>query len=397
MSVPSYNLDQIMALMGDTFDSAVTPRRIFRNNKNRVWLLFQGIAAGFRLINDMVVSLGSKFDPANCTDEDLQSTALLVGTRFKEGKSSFVQINFKNNDTAAPHNILAGEYLFVSTSGQNFYMTLDSTMVIAASGTAMMIFASESKGSFEVGANNSAQVSRTDLSSIDPNFSFSTFSNTRYLGYQDETPFDFRNRVLNDTNRQDAIAELELAIRNLPEILEANLFFNASGTDSVVDGITVPPFNLLVVVTGFPALSLAETIIEKTVYLTVEVEPEDTINIVDSHFSGGVFPVHFARHQYTDFSLTITYRYDGNKIVKANAESSMSTALNGKWHNGSQYLATLTVGDVFELIEALNLTSVQPLQIDMLLGAVPVFFIDFLKTRLPNLSVIEYVGINTAS
>jgi hypothetical protein len=397
MSVESYNLDQIMALMGDTFDGAITPRRIFRDNKNRVWLLFQGIAAGFRLINDMVVSLKSKFDPANCTDEDLQSTALLVGTKFKNGKSSFVQINFTNNDTVASHDILAGDYLFVSTGGQSFRMTLDADVTVAASGVAMMIFASDDKGAFAVGAGSNAQVSRVDLSSIDPNFSFSTLSNARYLGYLDEDAFDFRVRILNDTNRQDAIAELELAVRNLPEILEANLFFNPSGTDAVIDGITVPPFNLLVVVTGFPALSMAQTIIAKTMYLTVEVDPADTLNIVDSHFSGGVFPVHYTKHQYTDFELTITYRFDGNKIVQANAESAMSVALNGKWHQGSQYVETLTVGDVFELLESLNLTSVQPLQIDMMLGITPVFFIDFLKTRLPNLSNISFVGINTSS
>ena len=392
----SYTLDELQKLMGDTYDALVTPFRIFRDNANKLWLILQGTAAGLQLINDMVVSLSNKFDPANSSDADLLSTAKLVGTAFKIGKSSFVQINVVNTDSALPHTLLAGQYQYTSVSGQVFYMTLGADLSIAASTTKTLVFQSADKGAFAVSAITNVSVSRTDLVSIDANFNFNALNNARYLGYLDETPLDFRVRVLNDTNRQDAIAELELELRNLPNILEATLIFNPTQTGVAYDGITIPPFFLLVVVTGFPYITMAEAVIEFTPYLTVQVDPDDTFNIVDSHFTGGVFPVHFTPHGQTNFTLAVTYRFDGNKIIQANAETAMRSALMTKYASQSQYINTVTVGDFLNVINDLNLTSVQPLQVIMDAGAGPINYLDFLKTRLANLTTVTFVGIDVS-
>jgi hypothetical protein len=397
MSVTSYTLDQLMTLMGDTYDATVNPRRIFRNNKNRIWLLFQGIAAGYQLINDMVVSLSNKFDPSNCSDDDLLSTAKLVGTLFKVGKSSFVQINFTNTDVANPHTITAGVYQFTSTSGEVFNMTLAADTVFTAGQTIMMIFASTEKGAFSVTAVASVSISRADLASIDPNFSFATLDNSRYLGYLDETPLVFRQRILSDTNRQDAIAELELLIRSLPNVLECNLIFNPSGGDVVYDGITIHPFCLLVNVTGFPDLTLGQTVIGNVQYLTVETDPTKVFNITDSHFATGSLPVYWNPHTQKNFALTVTYRFDSNKIIQSRGEAQMLAALNAAYANMSQHIDTVTVADIINLLQGLGLASVQLLQVSITpAGGGAVNYLDFLKTRLANLTGVTFAGTDIA-
>lgn len=394
MSVISYTLDEVQKKMGDAYDALVDPFRIFRDNANKLWLILQGIAAGFQLINDLVVALSLKFDPANSSDNDLHSTAKLVGTKFKLGKSSFVQINAVNTDSALSHTLLAGEYQYTSTGGQVFRVTLGADTVVAASTTKTLVFKSDDKGAFSVTAISNASVSRSDLVQIDANFTFNTLNNGRYLGYQDETTLAFRQRILNDTTRQDAINELELELRNLPNILEATLIFNQTQTLATYDGIDIPPFFLLVVVTGFPDITMAEAVIEFTPYLTVEVSPTNVFNIVDEHFVGGVLPVYFTPHGQTNFTLEVTYRFDGNKIIQANAESAMLAVLMSNYANKSEYIKTITVGDFLNLINGLNLVSVQPLQVIMNAGAGPINYLDFLKTRLANLTGVTFIGID---
>lgn len=392
MSIISYTLDELQKKMGDAYDLLISPFRIFRDNTNKLWLFFQAVAGGFQLINDMVVALSLKFDPANSSDADMYSTAKLVGTKFKQGKSSFVQINVVNTDIVLNHTLTAGTYQYTSTTGQVFTMVLAADLLILAGTTKTLVFQSVALGSFLVSNISNAAVSRSDLVPINANFTFNTLDNARYLGYVDETAFAFRQRILNDTTRQDAIVELELALRNIPNILEATLIFNPTQVDASYDGITIHPFFLAVIITGFPDITLAETVIEFTPYLTTVGAGPDVFNIVDTHFTGGFFPVHFLRHTQTGFALVVTYRFDGNKIIQANAETAMTNTLNTAYKDMSQHIDTITVGDILNLLGAMNLASVQLLQVVMnpAAGGGPVNYMDFLKTRLPDLTGVTF-------
>jgi hypothetical protein len=92
----------------------------------------------------------------------------------------------------------------------------------------------------------------------------------------------------------------------------------------------------------------------------------------------------------------VTYRFDGNKIIQANAETAMLNKLNTAYKAASQHVNTITVGDAFNLLGTLNLPSVQLLQITMDIGGGPINYLDFLKTRLPNLTAVTFFGTDVS-
>ena len=71
----------------DDFDELILPRKIARSKTNIIYLLFKAIAKGYEIINNVCVVLSNKFDPANCSEEDLVSVASLVGTEKLKGSA----------------------------------------------------------------------------------------------------------------------------------------------------------------------------------------------------------------------------------------------------------------------------------------------------------------------
>jgi hypothetical protein len=163
---------------------------------------------------------------------------------------------------------------------------------------------------------------------------------------------------------------------------------------AVYDGISLNPYQLLIVITGSPGADLAELVASSTIYLTKMVDPDDVVFYADSHYIGGGYPVYFARHQGKDFALNITYQFDSTKILQINAETAMNTALNA-YRNSSRHVAMLTENDVYALLNDLGLTSVKILNVDILVSAVEVPYLVVEGTRVLNLTGEAFVGIDT--
>ena len=72
--------DTILTTICDSFDSLISPRTIARTNTNIIYLIFKAVAKGYEIINNVCVVLSNKFDPLYCSDEDLTSSASIVGT-----------------------------------------------------------------------------------------------------------------------------------------------------------------------------------------------------------------------------------------------------------------------------------------------------------------------------
>lgn len=395
MGLLSKSIDEMLELMANAYDALIAPKRIYRNDKNKIWLMFRGNAAGYSVIQDSALALHDRFDPEKSADEDLYSTAKMVGTEFKEGSGSLLQIIATNNDSVLAKILTVGVYNYLSTNGDIFSFTVSVEISIPASGTKQISAMSVEKGSFLVSANSNISVSRQDGIAIDGSIGFSCLDNAGSLGYPDETPWDFRVRILEDTDRQDAINELELKIRNLPNILECNLVFNQYAENIVYDGITLLPYHLLIVVTGAPDDSLAKAVVSSTIHHTKMVDPLKVVHFYDSHYIDGACPVYYTNHLSADFALEITYRYDGTKIREGSVELQVNTALN-VYRNSTQHVDTLVESDVYNLINALGMPSVKVLNIDILVSGVPVSYFNINKTRALNLTGVTLFGTDVS-
>ena len=89
--------DTILTELCDNFDALISPKKILRSNTNIIYLLFKAIAKGFEVINNTCVILSNKFDPLYCSDDDLTSSASIVGTERHKGSATGLHITITNN------------------------------------------------------------------------------------------------------------------------------------------------------------------------------------------------------------------------------------------------------------------------------------------------------------
>lgn len=395
MALFSKSIDEILTLIADAYDALIAPKRIFRDNNNKWWLGFRAIAAGYSVIQDSALALNSQFDPALCPEENLVSTGKMMGTKQYLGAGSLLRIIATNNDTSNAKTLYEGTYAYTSLSGEVFSFELALDTVIAALGASTFVAISAHKGSFQVADIASITVSRPDLATIDPAFTFACINNAGTQGYPDEDLFAFRQRMLTDTSRQDIIAEMELAIRNLPNILECDIVFNATAGSTTYDGITLEPYQILIMLTGSPTSEVALEVVSRTAFHTYMDDPAKVVYFTDPHYIGGAYPVYYKNHLYSNFTINLDYRYDSTKILKTNADAAIQAAL-AVYSNASQRIPTLTEDMVYSVVKALALPSVQVLNVDLLVGGVAQPYIDFLSTRLPNMTSATVTGTDVA-
>jgi len=392
------SLDEITADLVDNYDSLLLetthkPLKVWRNNNNKLYLVFRSIAKGFKLILDAAIALRSRFDPASCEATDLYSISRWTGTQQKEGKGSMAHVtivNTSDEQTTLP----PGEYNFSSVSGMVFYFTLEFGITFEPEESRVISALSKQKGVHPVDDNQNIIVTQADGSSVNPFFVFSCANNSDRLGYPDETETEFRRRLLSDTNRQDHIRELELKIRNLPNIFECDLVFNPGTASAVYDGVTVGPHELLITITGEPTNAIARLVAEEVIYATCCVDPDNVVYYENSLYINGRYPVYYRYHGRIDFSLEILYRYDSGKIQPLTIEEVIDSILRPLGSPITRY-EMISEALIHKLLQDISLPSVSLLDIKLKENDVCVPYIDIPKTRLPRLTGIEYSAEDT--
>ena len=101
--------DTILTEICDFFDELISPRKLSRSNTNVIYLIFKAFAKGIEVINNVCVVLDNKFDPLYCSDDDLNSSASIVGTERHKGSATGLHITITNNGLASV-TLLAGLY-----------------------------------------------------------------------------------------------------------------------------------------------------------------------------------------------------------------------------------------------------------------------------------------------
>jgi hypothetical protein len=391
--------DEITSGLADIYDellleSTDRPLKVWRNNNNKLYLVFKALAEGFKLILDTCIALRDRFNPALCDDTDLHAIAKLVGTEIKKGAGSVLEITVTNDSVAEQKTLSSGEYRYISASGMVFIFNWVNDTLFNPGEQKTVFALSKDIGSYHVDAAGDLSVSRTDGGRIDSFFSFSCIDNSGSLGYLDEDSVSFRQRVLNDVDRQDHIKEMELKIRNLPSILECSLVFNQNNHSVTYDDIELAPMELLVVITGSPTDEIAEIVASHVIYQTHLVDQEQVVYYRNSCYVDGKYPVYFMFHKGVDFSLAITYRYDSRYQQEALVKDAVNTALT-KIKSASAYTGIINEEMIYNILSDLNLPGTRFLNVDILVDGEPVAYLDIPKTRLPNLTGCAFTAIET--
>lgn len=382
MEIKTFNAS--LTEMCDYFDVLISPKKITRSNTNIIYLMFKAIAKGYEIINNVVVLLSHKFDPAYCSDEDLVSTAMLVGTEKLKGSASGLAVTLTNGGDETV-TLGAGEYYYELDADTKFYFTVDDDTDINAGSTLEVIALTDKVGVYTVTQQTSISISP----SLPDGLSASCQDNAYLLGSFEESDTAFRKRILSDTSRQDLIKELEMKIKNLPYIFDCSIKFNETADDITVGDITVEPYHIVIMLSGVPRPEMAELIASYGIFPTTEVESTDYVEYESSVFSSGKYKVYFAYFGDYEYTTNIIYKADENFISSEEAETKMGEYLHIAM-NSNIRKDNVTENDFYNALEKLNLEGVEILSVELYVNSNRVQYISVPDDKIPRLSSVSF-------
>lgn len=391
MQIITYN--EALTQICDWFDSVIAPRTIARTNTNIIYLIFKAFAKAWEVINNTCVELNDKFDPANCTDSDLESIAFLVGTERIGGSSSGLLVTVVNNASEAVY-LPAGTYTYALDEDASFSATLTADKLVKSESSIQITFLSADKGSFPVTSQQDISLTAVDLNgdeiTISDTFSFANADNSQLLGYTDETDLEFRKRIIEDTDRQDVITEIKNKIKSLPYIFDCDIKFNDNPVEQSYDGYVIPPYYMLLMISGDIKDEIAEIVASKGVYPTVQTDANSYAVYQNDVFADGQYKVWITPYRKYDFSVDVAFYADENFISSTQAEEKIRKGLFNAI-NGNRHIDVITENDIFDYINALNITGIKVLGVNINdpSGSTNKNYITFQKTRIPNLTAVN--------
>lgn len=378
--------DTILTELCDYFDTLISPKSITRSNTNILYLLLKAMAKGLEVINNVCVVLNNKFDPTSCTEEDLVSVGKLVGTKMRVGSVSGLQITAYNSNTTDV-TLLAGTYQYAFSSEVTFYFTVEADTVIPANSSVSFTALTEEIGSFSVTAQSAILVTSEDTE-ISSYITFSCADNQRLLGSADESILEFRKRITTDYTRQDTISELKEKILALPYVYDCSVIFNQEEYSAVVGNYTIPPYYMLIIIsTAKYTEEIAEIVASSAIYPTVKTETSHEVVYTNSAFASGSYSVYLNDFDKKDFSVNVSVSLDTRYASSSDVKNKITKALQTAF-NTNTYRSEITAGDVFDIIEDLNISSVKLLSVSFTVDDSTVEYVSFAKTELPNLTSV---------
>lgn len=383
-----FSYDEALTELCDAFDGLIKPKKISRVNTNIIYLVIKAFAKGWEVINSTVYSLHGKFVPTLCSDDDLISLGYITGTRKLAGVSSGMRIVCVNN-APNPIKLLKGTYTYKPDDEVTFTYELTEDLEIEGEASAKLTFLSATVGEYYYTAVSNVTV--TSEVAINESFTFSTTDNADLLGHDEETNLEFRRRILEDTDRQDIITELRDAIRQLPYVFDCNVKFNNTPVPVIYDGYTIPPYHLLLLVNGDVRSGIAETVVSKGVYPTVQDETSLPSVFKNEVFFNG-YTVYCTPFRTKSFSIQVTYNADETYISENKAEQEIRSALFAHY-GGSSHFDVLTENDVFTVLLNANITGLKILGVSLSEEEGEMKeYLTFPKTRIPVLDTVSVIS-----
>jgi hypothetical protein len=381
--------DTILTGLCDAFDSLISPRSIARTNKNIVYLMFKAIAKGFEVINNICVVLSNKFDPENCSEEDLLSVASIVGTEFYKGSASGLHIIITNNNSEAV-TLLQGEYYYSLDDDTSFMFEVNEEVSIEAGSYIDVIAMSEKIGSYPVTQQSSIDI--TSEQAIPDKVAFSCTDNSSLLGTSAETNLEFRKRILEQTDRQNTLVELETALKNLPYLFDCKLKFNDTYDDIEFDGYTIPPYSMIIFYSGSPRNEIAEKIAEYSIFPTVQTEDSKPVYFYDDVFTDGKYTAYINPFKKTNFSVNVQYKINNTFISDYDAKAFIRTALTNAYVS-EVHEDYVKEDDIYNIITGLSLSGIEILNVNLIVDGNAVDYVEVPLSRIPQLDEVTFTKV----
>lgn len=380
------SFDEILTFLCDSFDTLISPRKISRSNTNIIYLIFKAVSKGLELINNVCVVLSNKFDPAKCDSTDLESVSALVGTERLQGSASGLHILATNNG-AEDVTILEGFYEYELDEDTKFIFEVLEDTVVTAGSYVTFIAMSERIGSYPVTAQSSITV--TSVRDIPSGVTFSCTDNSNLLGTAPETDLEFRKRILNRYDGQDAVSELEIQLRNLPYLFDCRVKFNNTAIDVTYDGITIPPFTACIFFSGAPRSEIANVIANKLICPTVQLADSVAVEYENEIFVGGKHTFYLNPFGNTDFVIDVLYKVDEQVISNYDATEKMRTHLY-QYFLPEVHKDYVREDDVYNELESLNIAGVTILGVNLSVGGQAVDYVSVPVSRIAHLQNVNF-------
>ena len=357
--------DEILTKICDDFDTLISPKKIARTNTNILYLVFKAISKGFEIINNVCVELSNKFDPASCSEEDLQSVADLVGTERLKGSSTGLMLNITNTSNENV-TLLAGTYTYKYDDDVSFTGTVLSDTVISALNTLSLIFMSDSIGSYAITEQSDIKASVTADVAISSDLSFSCDDNASLLGSEEESDIDFRKRILNTTDRQNTLVELVTEIKNLPYIFDCKVKYNPTDDAIDVDGASLSPYKMFIYCSGDIRNEIAEVVAKYSFYQTQEdsTTTHETLTYENEVFANGGCEIIVNYFKKLNFNVDVRYIVDTNFLSASSARKQITSVLL-KDYRSQLHIDFIREADIYNAIEALDIAGLTLLSVDL--------------------------------
>ncbi len=381
--------DTILTSMCDYFDTLISPRTIARTNTNIIYLILKAISKGYEIINNVCVTLSNKFDPENCSVEDLDSVSSLVGTERLQGSDSGLYIKVTNTNETDSVILLAGTYTYEQSDDVSFAFDVLQDTVIEAQGSVTFIAMSDSIGEYPVTEQSDISV-ESDMV-IPDDLIFSCSDNSNLLGTTAETDLEFRKRILEGYNGQDSMVELENTLKNLPYLFDCKVRFNNTVSAVTYDGVTVPPYYAVIFYSGEPKNEIASKIAGKLICPTVQTEDSVELTYESEVLLSGSQSYYIIPFKKKDFGVEIKYKVDLKYTTNSAVQSAMSSALLSAFVTQVHSTDYIRESDIYAVLDSINVLGLTIFDVNLTEDGAEVSYIEVPVSRVPNISSSDIV------
>lgn len=382
--------DTILTTICDSFDSLIAPRTIARSNTNIIYLIFKAAAKGYEIINNVCVVLSNKFDPLYCSDDDLVSSASIVGTERHKGSATGLHITVTNNGSVSA-TLLAGLYTYALDDDTKFEFEVMENTVIASGSHISFIAMSEKIGRYPVTAQTTITV--TSERTVSSDLVFSCTDNAALLGISEETDLELRERINSKTDRQNSMVELESEIRNLPYIFDCKVKFNPMSTEIEYDGYTIPAYTLAIFYSGEVKKEIAEKVCEKIICPTLQTADSVEVFYENDVFVGGKHGVNLIPFAKTQYAVELIYKINKTYANEYDIQNEIRTVLFNTFVS-EKHVDYIKEDDFYNAIEALGITGIELLGVNLKYNNSNVNYIEIPSSRIPELTNVIFTPVS---
>lgn len=382
--------DTILTTICDSFDSLIAPRTIARSNTNIIYLIFKAAAKGYEIINNVCVVLSNKFDPLYCSEDDLISSANIVGTERHKGSATGLHITVTNNGSASV-TLLAGLYTYALDDDTKFEFEVMENTVIASGSHISFIAMSEKIGRYPVTAQTTITV--TSEQPVSSDLVFSCTDNATLLGISEETDLEFRERINSKTDRQNSMVELESEIRNLPYIFDCKVKFNPMSTEIEFEGYTIPAYTLAIFYSGEVKKEIAEKVCEKIICPTLQTADSVEVFYENDVFVGGKHGVNLIPFAKTQYAVELIYKINKTYANEYDIQNEIRTVLFNTFVS-EKHVDYIKEDDFYNAVEALGITGIELLGVNLKYNNSNVNYIEIPSSRIPELTNVIFTPVS---